>query len=100
MKRLGYFLRGSFRGREEVNGIERKLERALHKVPLAVKCLDQAIVTWFWLNVNGHKAILRIGVSVTPLESHAWVVLGNKVFVEATSIPDLSIVAEYESWAQ
>lgn len=95
---LGLFLRRLFRFRSEPSIISRRLERGMHIVPLNIKCLDQAIVTWFILNLHGHPAILRIGMSITPLESHAWVVLGARIFVDAPIIPDLKVVAEYESW--
>jgi len=97
-KKVGTFLRRFYRATSDADKIEQKLGKNLHRVPLAIKCLDQAIAAWFWLNLNGHKGVLRIGVSVTPLESHAWVVLGERVFVKMPSIPDLHVVAEYAAW--
>ncbi|NBX92503.1 MAG: lasso peptide biosynthesis B2 protein [Proteobacteria bacterium] len=78
--------------------LEERLQRALEKVPLAAKCLDQAVVTWYVLNLHGHPAILRIGISLTPLESHAWVAVNDQIFVDTYNIPDLKVVAEYGAW--
>ena len=97
-RKVGIRLRKRFRFNQTVDSIEKRLERALHKIPLSIKCLDQAVATWFWLNLNGHSASLKIGLSLTPLESHAWVELGERIFVRSTSIPDLKVVAEYGSW--
>ena len=98
MKKLGLWFGRRFRFEEPVEIIEKRLERTLHQIPLSIKCLDQAVATWFWFNLNGHRATLKIGLSLTPLESHAWVELGDKIFVRSTSIPDLKVVAEYGSW--
>lgn len=78
--------------------LENRLKDALKRVPLAAKCLDQAIVTWTILNLYHYPATLKIGLSITPLESHAWVVSENRVFVDTYNIPDLTVVAEYGPW--
>ena len=75
--------------------IEGQLQRSLHRVPFATKCLDQALVAWFYLNLNRHPATLKIGLSITPLESHAWVTAGNRTFVDTYNLSDLTVVAEY-----
>lgn len=80
--------------------IELELKRALEKVPLAAKCLDQAIVTWTVLNFHRYPAYLKIGLSITPLESHAWVVVGNRIFVDSYNLADLTVVADYGPWPQ
>ena len=98
MKKLGLSLRRVFQFKQSVETIEQRLEKTLHQVPLSIKCLDQAVAFWFWFNLNGHRATLKLGVSLTPLESHAWVELGDKIYVRSTSIPDLKVVAEYGSW--
>ena len=98
LKKSGLFFRKMFSFNDSPENVSRKLGTTLNRVPLAIKCLDQAIASWFWLNINGHGAILRIGVNLTPLESHAWVALGDKIFVKAPNIPDLNIVAEYGPW--
>lgn len=98
LKRFGLFLKRVFRFRDNPDQIVTKLGKGFDKVPFSIKCLDQAIASWFWLNINGHEATLRIGVNLAPLESHAWVVSGNRIFVKAHNIPDLSVVAEYGPW--
>lgn len=97
-RKIGLLLRKRFRFNQSVETIENRLERSLHKIPLSIKCLDQAVAAWFWLNLNGHPASLKIGLSLTPLESHAWVALSDRIFVRSTSIPDLKVVAEYGAW--
>lgn len=99
-KKIGLWLRRRFQFNQSVDVIEKQLEKTLHKIPLSIKCLDQAVVSWFWFNLNHHRAALKIGVSLTPLESHAWVELGDRIFVRSTSIPDLKVVAEYGSWSE
>jgi|LakMenE18May11ns_1017448.scaffolds.fasta_scaffold9574779_1 hypothetical protein len=97
-RKWGQFLRKIFRFSASPEQIEINLKKSLRWVPFAAKCLDQAIITWFALNLNGHRAVLRIGLSITPLESHAWVVLGEKIFVDTYNIQDLKVVAEYPAW--
>lgn len=80
--------------------IELELKKALEKVPLAAKCLDQAIVTWTVLNFHRYPAQLKIGLSITPLESHAWVMVRERIFVDSYNLADLTVVAEYGSWPQ
>lgn len=92
-RRLGVF-------NQDPDSLELKLKKSLEKVPLAAKCLDQAVVTWYVLNLHGHPAVLRIGLSLTPLESHAWVVLGDRIFVDTYNIDDLTVVAEYPAWSK
>lgn len=97
-KALGQTLQRLFSFNKSPDVLEKQLLSSLEKVPLAAKCLDQAVVTWFVLNLHGHPASLKIGVSLTPLESHAWVVLNDKTFVDTYNIPDLTVVAEYGAW--
>ena len=80
--------------------IELELKQALEKVPLAAKCLDQAIVTWTVLNFHRYPAHLKIGLSITPLESHAWVVVRDRIFVDSYNLVDLTVVADYGPWPQ
>ncbi|MFM8269486.1 MAG: lasso peptide biosynthesis B2 protein, partial [Pseudomonadota bacterium] len=91
LQKLGTF-------QEKPDTLEQKLKASLEKVPVAAKCLDQAVVTWYLLNLHGHPASLKIGLSLTPLESHAWVVLGSRIFVDTYNIADLTPVAEYGPW--
>jgi len=97
-RKIGLFLKRFFSFHQETDLIEKKLARGLEKVPVAAKCLDQAVVAWYVLNLHGHPASLKIGISLTPLESHAWVVSEGKVFVDTYNIPDLKVVAEYGPW--
>ncbi len=78
--------------------IERNLLEALKRVPVAAKCLDQAVVAWTVLNFYRYPAIFRIGLSLSPVESHAWVVVNERVFVDTYNLSDLKVVAEYPSW--
>lgn len=97
---LGITLRKIFRFETSPEEVESQLQKGLRWVPFAAKCLDQAIVSWYALNLNGHRAVLRIGLSITPLESHAWVALGEKIFVDTYNIQDLKVVAEYPAWQE
>ena len=68
------------------------------KLPLAVRCLDQAVVTWHLLNLHGHAAQMKIGINLTPFMSHAWVECGAERFVDFVYIPDMQVVADYPAW--
>ncbi|NBX76480.1 MAG: lasso peptide biosynthesis B2 protein [Proteobacteria bacterium] len=97
-KAMGLFFRRLKHFNDPPEVLEQRLARGLERVPLAAKCLDQAVVAWYVLNLHGHPGILRIGISLTPLESHAWVVSNQKIFVDTYNIPDLTVVAEYGAW--
>ena len=96
---LGQFLRRFNTFDETPDILEQRLASGLERVPLAAKCLDQAVVAWYVLNLHGHPAILKIGISLTPLESHAWVDLNHQIFVDTYNLTDLTVVAEYGPWA-
>jgi hypothetical protein len=78
--------------------IWREVEASYQCLPIAVRCLDQALVTWCLLNRHGYPARMKIGVNMTPVASHAWVECGNRTFLESIVIPDLHVVAEYGPW--
>lgn len=99
-QKFGRLLRKCYPFKDSAEALAKRLERGMHFVPFNVKCLDQAIVAWFALGLHGHSSTLRIGLSIKPLESHAWVVCGNRTFVEAPNIPDLKVVAEYGEWGR
>lgn len=80
------------RGPQEVRAA---VERGYQRLPLPIECLEQAIVTWYLLNVGGHAATLKIGATLSPLESHAWVESGGELFGETPHIADMHVVAEY-----
>ncbi len=89
-----------FRGRpREKSEIAARVERGLAYLPLQVECLDQAMVTWYQLNKRGHAATLKIGMKLSPLMGHAWVVSGADVFVTVPGLEDFAVVAEFEPWS-
>jgi hypothetical protein len=71
------------------------VERGYRRLPLPMECLEQAIVTWYLLNVSGHDATLKIGAILTPLESHAWVEANGEIFGATPHLADMHVVAEY-----
>jgi hypothetical protein len=75
-----------------------RVERRLALLPLHVECLDQAMVTWYELNARGFEATLRIGMKLTPLSGHAWVVSGDETFVTTPGLEDYAVVAEFPPW--
>lgn len=95
LKKAACFIRRFKKSNLSEETIEGQLQKNLNRVPFATKCLDQALVAWFYLNLNRHPATLKIGLSITPLESHAWVTSGNRVFVDTYNLSDLTVVAEY-----
>jgi hypothetical protein len=71
------------------------VNRGLKFLPFPVECLDQALVTWYALNVAGHEATLKIGMKLSPVSGHAWVLCGDERFVLVPGIEDFTVVAEY-----
>jgi Transglutaminase-like superfamily len=69
--------------------------RGLRFLPFPVECLDQALVTWYALNVAGHGATLKIGMKLSPVSGHAWVLCGSERFVLVPGLEDFTVVAEY-----
>lgn len=86
-------LDGRARSREQV---KRRIERGLRWLPLPVECLDQAIVTWYLMNLKGHPATLRIGMRLSPMFGHAWVESNGEIFGGVPGIEDMAIVSEIE----
>lgn len=72
--------------------------RGMQFLPLRIECLDQAIVTWYRLNRHGHPATLNIGMRLTPVSGHAWVICDEAVFVHTPGLEDFTVVATYAPW--
>jgi hypothetical protein len=77
------------------NEIAESVNRGLRFLPFPVECLDQALVTWYALNVAGHEATLKIGMRLSPVSGHAWVLCGDERFVLVPGLEDFTVVAEY-----
>ncbi len=77
------------------NEIADSINRGLRFLPFPVECLDQALVTWYALNVAGHEATLKIGMKLSPVSGHAWVLCGDERFVLVPGLEDFTVVAEY-----
>jgi Transglutaminase-like superfamily len=75
--------------------IAESVNRGLRFLPFPVECLDQALVTWYALNVAGHEATLKIGMKLSPVSGHAWVLCGDERFVLVPGLEDFTVVAEY-----
>lgn len=75
-----------------------RVQRGLRFLPFPIECLDQAIVTWYLLNLRGHAANLRVGMKLSPVSGHAWVVNGGQTFVATPGLEDFTVVAEYPAW--
>lgn len=98
-KRIGgFYLRVFPKRSREPEALYESVKKGYSWLPFAVRCLDQAVVTWFVLNINGHPATLKIGVTLSPLASHAWVELEGKIFVDSYWIPDMEVLASYPAW--
>ena len=68
-------------------------------LPLRIECLDQAVATWYVLNRHGHPASLRIGMRLSPLSGHAWVMCNEQSFVKTPGMEDFTEVASYPPWS-
>lgn len=69
-------------------------------LPLRIECLDQAIATWYVLNRHGHPAFLRIGMRLSPVAGHAWVMCNEQTFVRIPGMEDFTVVASYPPWSE
>ena len=78
--------------------IARRVERGYRFLPLPVECLDQAMVTWYLLNMKGHRAVLKIGMKLTPLSGHAWVEADGVVYGGIPGQEDMQVVGQFEAW--
>jgi hypothetical protein len=86
---------GSSRPSKTPIEIAENVNRGLRFLPFPVECLDQALVTWYALNVAGHEATLKIGMKLSPVSGHAWVLCGEERFVLVPGLEDYTVVAEY-----
>lgn len=74
--------------------------RGMHLLPLRIECLDQAMATWFALNRHGYPAALKIGMRLSPLSGHAWVICNQDTFVKTPGMEDFTEVASYAPWSE
>lgn len=81
--------------RLSIEQVRARIHRGYSFLPLPIQCLDQAIVSWYLLHRNGHHARLKIGVSLAPLYSHAWVISGDQILGDIAGLADFHVVAEY-----
>lgn len=79
--------------------VRRRVSRGLAVLPLPIECLDQAVVTWYLLNVKGHAATLKVGMKLSPLLGHAWVESGEDVFGAIPGMEDMAVVSEVAPFA-
>lgn len=84
--------------RTRADELARRVERGLRWLPLPVECLDQAIVTWYALNREGHSATMKLGMKLTPVSGHAWVACDDDTYVRVPGIEDFTVVAEFPPW--
>jgi hypothetical protein len=74
--------------------------RGMQLLPLRIECLDQAVATWYVLNRHGHPASLRIGMRLSPLSGHAWVMCNEQTFIWTPGMEDFTVVASYPPWPE
>jgi len=98
LRRIGSWIPPRHSRKVQAADLENRLAQSYRRLPIPVRCLEQSLVTWFVLNTHGHPARMRIGMSLSPLQSHAWVEAEGKTYVGFAHIPDLKIIAEYPSW--
>jgi hypothetical protein len=95
--RVGGLGRSSTATAEDLAG---RALRGMQLLPLRIECLDQAIATWYVLNRHGHPASLRIGMRLSPLSGHAWVICNEQTFVRTPGMEDFTVVASYPPWLE
>ncbi|MEZ4257777.1 MAG: lasso peptide biosynthesis B2 protein [Polyangiaceae bacterium] len=83
-----------WRAPRSLDDVRARVERGYRFLPLPVECLDQAMVTWYLLNAEGHPATLRIGMKLSPFLGHAWVESRGEVLGAIPGIEDMAIVSE------
>ena len=98
-KALGARLPQMSRAQETPDVIWRRCQSSYRWLPFPVRCLDQSLVIWFALNRAGYQAEMKIGMTTTPLESHAWVVCNGKVYVDIANLADFHVLSTYPGWA-
>ena len=86
------------RERGQTEQTVQRIERGLRWLPLPVECLDQAIVTWYALNLKGHAATMKVGMKLSPVSGHAWVACDGDTFVCVPGLEDFTVVAEFPPW--
>lgn len=91
--------RRPYRNLRSLDEIEERIERGLKRLPIPVECLDQAMVAWHQLNLNGYPATLKIGMKLSPMMGHAWVVVGERVFIPVPGLEDYAVVGEFPPWS-
>jgi hypothetical protein len=99
VQKLGLWLRQrGLKTTKSTAAIDSDIKKSYKLVPFRIVCLDLAIIYWFYFNLFGHKAILNIGLSIFPVFTHAWVQLGDEIFVDSELLADLSVTATYNPW--
>lgn len=83
-----------------INELADSAIRGIHLLPLRIECLDQAMATWFALNLHGYPAVLKIGMRLSPLSGHAWVTCNQETFVKTPGMEDFTEVASYAPWSE
>lgn len=78
--------------------IAQRVVRGYRFLPLPVECLDQALATWYLLNLKGYPGVLKIGMKLTPLQGHAWVEYGDDIYGGIPGLDDFQVVGEFEPW--
>ena len=78
--------------------IWQRCQRSYRRLPFPIRCLDQAIVIWYALNRAGFQAEMKIGMTITPMQSHAWVVCDGKIYVDIQNLVDFHVLSTYPAW--
>ena len=47
-------------------------------VPCRAACLEQSLVLFYWVNRQGKRALLRVGMQPLPFSAHAWVEINGR----------------------
>jgi hypothetical protein len=85
------------RGRS-IDSLQSAIGKSLDVLPLPLQCLERSLLTWYALNLHDHPASIKIGVTLTPLMSHAWVECQDQVFGDSDRCSDFTVIAEYPAW--
>jgi hypothetical protein len=94
-------VRGSARSTDaKAEDLAGRAIRGMQLLPLRIECLDQAVATWYVLNRHGHPASLRIGMRLSPLSGHAWVMCNEQTFIWTPGMEDFTVVASYPPWLE
>lgn len=100
LERVGRWLRRTpLRGRRaSVASIERRIDDSRTTAPLPIECLEQAMTTWYLLNLKGHAAELKIGMKLSPVMGHAWVESEGATLGQIPGLEDFTVVGSFGAW--